>query len=66
VSGLIITWKVLEFILGLMGENMKVSIKMIKSMDLGFIAGQTNENTKDIGIKENSTDLEYILFLPMK
>jgi len=66
VSGLIITWKVLEFILGLTGDAMKASIKMIKSMDLGFIAGQTSENTKDIGTKENSTDLEYILFLPMK
>jgi len=65
-SGLIIIWRELEFTLGLMVDAMKVSIKMIKNMVLVFTAGQTSENTRDIGAKENSTDLESTLFLHKK
>jgi len=66
VSGLIIIWRAVEFILGLMGDAMKENIKMIKSMGLGSIAGQIRENTKDIGIEENNMDLGCTLFLHMK
>jgi len=62
VSGLIIIWRGLEFTLGLMGDAMKVSIKMIKSMVLEFTVGQISENTRGIGTKENSTDLVSTLF----
>jgi len=62
VSGLIIIWRELEFTRGLMGDAMKVSIKMIKSMVLEFTVGRISENTRGIGTKENSTDLVSTLF----
>jgi len=65
-SGLIIIWRELVSTLGLMGDAMRVSIKMTKSMALAFTAGQTSENTRDIGTKENSMDLVSTLFLPKK
>jgi len=62
VSGLIIIWRELEFTRGLMGDAMKVSIKMIKSMALEFTVGRISESTRGIGTKENSTDLVSTLF----
>lgn len=55
-SGLITIWKVWECILGLMVEDMKESIKMIKSTVMVFTFGQIKDNIKDIGLEESSME----------
>ena len=49
-----------EFISGLMVENMKELMKMIKNMDLAFIHGKMVENMKGIGLKENSMEVDNL------
>lgn len=41
---------------GLMGGNMKVSIRMIRSMVMGYMNGLTEDIIKDGGIRENNMD----------
>lgn len=41
-------------ILGLMGEDMKVNIKMIKNTVMVFILGLIKDNIKEYGIRGNS------------
>ena len=41
---------------GMMEEDMKVSIKMTKNMDMEFINGLMVENIWVTGIEENSTE----------
>ena len=53
-SGLIIIWREWEFIPGLMEENMKENIKMIRNMDMEYIFGRTRENIRDGGIRGSS------------
>lgn len=56
VSGWIITWMVLESILGLMVVVIWASIKMIKSMGTVSINGLMVVYILDIGVKANSMD----------
>lgn len=53
----------MAFTLGLMEENMKENIEMIKNMDMEFIFGPMDGFIKVIGIKENNMVLEIIQFL---
>jgi hypothetical protein len=49
----------LEFLNLQMGNIMKVSTIMIKSMVMEYFIGQTVKDIKDGGMKENNTDMEY-------
>ena len=64
-NGVTIIWKASVFIHGKMVESMRVSIKMIRNMDMAFTYGLINESMKDGGIEENSMDWVSIL-CPMK
>jgi hypothetical protein len=63
VNGLITIWKAWVFILGLMAEGMKVSIRMIKNTGLVSIYGQTKDNIKVNGLGVNNMALVFIQFL---
>jgi len=54
VNGKITQWMVMGCIHGMMVEDIKETIYMIKSMDLENIIGMTEKCIKDIGNKENS------------
>jgi hypothetical protein len=54
VNGKTITWRVMEFTSGMMGESMKVNIEMTKKMDMEYIYGPMADNMKDIGSKVNN------------
>ena len=49
-----------EFILGLMVENMKELMKMIKNMDLAFIVELMEEDMKVIGLMVNSMEVDSL------
>lgn len=49
------------FLLGVMEENMKDSIKMIKKKVMGYLHGQTEEFIKEIGKIVNNMDKAFIL-----
>ena len=51
-----------EPIHGLMGVDMKVNMKWIKSMDMEFINGQTVEYMKAVGTMVNNMDKENICY----
>jgi len=53
-SGKAITWKVWASILGMMEENMKENIRMIKNMAMEFINGQMAEYIQATGTKESN------------
>ena len=55
-----ITWKVQEFTSGLKEEFMKVNLKMIRNMVMGFIPGLMAETSKVGGTKVNNMGWEYI------
>ena len=59
-NGKIMIWKAMVYIFGLMEEDMKDSITMIRRMDLVSTNGQTEESTKDGGIRESSMGLVFI------
>jgi hypothetical protein len=65
-NGLITTWRVWVYILGLMVEDMRVNIKMIKNMVMVFIHGPTKEDTKECGSEVNNMVLVYIQCQTMK
>ena len=60
-NGKIIIWKELEFIPGMMVENMKESTKTTKNMDTEFISGQMAGNIWVIGTEESNMELAPIL-----
>jgi len=55
-------WRELVSISGMMAENMRDSIKMIKSMGMEFIHGLMADAMKVTGIKENSMELALMLY----
>ena len=57
-SGSTITWKAMDFTLGMMVEPSKGNTKMIKSMAMVFIVGTMGENTRETGSLANSMDWE--------
>lgn len=54
-NGRITIWKVQESMYGMMAVDMKVNIKMIKSMVLVFTHGLMADVMKATGIKVNNT-----------
>lgn len=58
-TGRRILWMALGFTLGLMGDNMRASTKMIKSMGMECILGRTLKNMQGGGTTENNMVLEY-------
>ena len=65
-SGKLTIWKDMVFISGTMEENMKGSIKMIKSMGTASISGQMEDNTMVIGLRESSMAWDSIKYLLIK
>ena len=56
----------MEYLLGLMGENIKVIIKMIKKMDMVFLNGLMEKNIKDIGKMESKMEKENFTMTKLK
>ena len=48
-----------EYLIGLMGDNMKVNIKKTKSMVMEFLFGQMGKFMKDIGRMGNKMERAY-------
>jgi len=61
-NGKITIWRELVFISGMMVENTKANIKMIKSMGMEFIHGLMVVAMRVTGIKENSMELALMLY----
>ena len=55
-SGKITIWRELESMFGTTDENMKVSIKMIRSTVSEFILGQMAVAMKDTGLKASNME----------
>ena len=55
VSGKITKWKAMACSHGLMAEDMRVNILMIKKKDKEFSIGLMAENMKEIGKMESNT-----------
>ena len=60
VSGLITKWKDKVLSLGATAEDMKETIRIIRSMVMELLSGQTAENILVIGAKENNMEKEFI------
>jgi hypothetical protein len=56
VSGSRITWRAMEFTIGLMGEFTRGSTQTIRSTGLVFTRGRTAVNMRGTGPKGNSMD----------
>ena len=52
-----------EFLNGLMGKNMKVTILWIKKKDMVYLYGMMVKNMKGNGLMGNSMVKEYLLIL---
>ena len=61
-NGSITTWMASAFTLGRMEDNIVVSTRMIRSMDMEFIHGQMAVCTQDTGAVENNMGLALIVF----
>ena len=59
-NGLITKWKDKVLSLGATAEDMKETIRMIRSMVMELLSGQTAENILVIGAKENNMEKEFI------
>ena len=64
--GKIIKWMVEGFSHGLMVVDMMENTLMTKSLDMGSSYGLTEEDTKEIGKKENRTEKEHTSVLKVK
>ena len=60
VNGLIMIWRELEFISGLMADATKVSIKMIKSVGMAYTTGLMAVNMRAGGTRANSMASELM------
>ena len=62
----IFKWNEKEFLLGLMEENMKGNIKMIKKKAMANLNGTEEKNIKDIGKMENNMEKVCYIILKIK
>ena len=53
----------IEFLLGLMEENMRENIKMIKKKVMEYLNGPMEQNLKGYGKMENKTERKKCFFL---